>query len=370
MRICMVQSTPFPPEEGIGYYVYNLSQNLIKRGHEITVITRGSYKTKINTIDGINLIKAPFLPLYPFHIHIHEYFINNIVKKNENKFDLIHIHTPLTPVIHTKLPVISTVHTSVVEDVKHIEKVDIKSILIQLMTRYISYPLITKTIQQSDIVTTVAYSVATELKQHFQIDDAVVVGNGVNEKIFKSINKKSEKNYILYIGRLSYRKGIFDLLESAKEICQKYPVSFILVGKGELEKKVKTFIRRENLESRIKLTGHIPRNKLIQFYQTAMIFILPSHYEGLPTVLLEAMSCSLPVIATDVSGNVDVIKNGVNGILVPPRDPEGIIQSISYLIENPSIRQNLGERARKTIEVNNTWDIITDRIEKCYHIIA
>ena len=74
MRIAMLMSNPFPPEEGIGNYVYNLSKKLIENGHEVTIMTRGSIKNKSEVFDGINIIKIPFIPIYPFHIKIHGFF--------------------------------------------------------------------------------------------------------------------------------------------------------------------------------------------------------------------------------------------------------------------------------------------------------
>ena len=74
MRICMVMSIPFPPEEGIGYHVYNLSKKLIEKGHKVTIITRGSWnKTLREYIDGIEVIKPRFIPIYPFYLHLHEF---------------------------------------------------------------------------------------------------------------------------------------------------------------------------------------------------------------------------------------------------------------------------------------------------------
>lgn len=71
----MIISTPFPPEEGIGYHVYNLSKKLIERGHEVTVITRGGLETEKMNFDGIEVLKAPFVPLYLFHVSINGFFL-------------------------------------------------------------------------------------------------------------------------------------------------------------------------------------------------------------------------------------------------------------------------------------------------------
>ncbi len=76
MKICMVMSTPFPPKEGIGYYTYNLSKQLMKKGHEVVVITRGSWKkTQRDVFDGIEIIRTPFIPIYPFYLQLHKIFV-------------------------------------------------------------------------------------------------------------------------------------------------------------------------------------------------------------------------------------------------------------------------------------------------------
>jgi glycosyltransferase involved in cell wall biosynthesis len=366
MRICMILSTPFPPEEGIGYYVYNLSKTLMRKGHTVTVITRGGLTTELDSFEGIRIIRAPSLPVYPFHVHFHGFFVNRIIKANEGNFDIIHIHTPLSPTIDTSLPMVSTVHTSVKEDALYIEVVDAKSFCTKLLTEYVSVPIVAKTIAISESVMTVANSVAQELGKHYAYDGALVVGNGVDECLLEPRSIKPCDKYILFIGRLSYRKGLFDLLECAKVVCRRYGIKFILVGKGELEQKIRNVIEKEGLQDKIILVGHQNREELVRLYQNATIFVLPSHYEGLPTVLLEAMSCGLPVVATNVSGCPDVVSDGENGVLIPAKSPEMMVEAISRLLDDEALRNDLGKNARKTIEEHNTWDRIAGKIEACY----
>ena len=101
MKIAMVISTPFPPEEGIGYYAYNLSKKLIEKGHEVTIFTRGSFRTRYKFYEGINVVEVPFFPLYPFHVNLHGFIFKRLFKSKESDFDLVHIHTPLTPTLNT-----------------------------------------------------------------------------------------------------------------------------------------------------------------------------------------------------------------------------------------------------------------------------
>jgi len=370
MKICMIMSTPFPPQEGIGYYVYNLAKKLIEKGYEVTVVTRGKYKKEEKEINGIRLIKAPFIPLYPFHVHIHGIFVNKLLQ-SMGEMDIIHLHSPLSPIPKISTPIISTIHTSVVGDAQYIEIIDPRSIAIKLSTKLISYPLILKTIKISRMVTTVSKSIARELKEYYGLEEAIAIGNAVDEKIFTPLPKKNCSDYILYVGRLSYRKGLMDLLMVAKQICRLYDdIKFFIVGKGELEEKLKEKIQKEKLQDRVVLLGHVKREELLKLYQNALIFLLPSHYEGLPTVLLEAMACGLPVVATKVSGCIDVINHGHNGFLAPIKSPEQLSKFLSILIEDKNLRIRMGENARKTIEKNYTWDKVTDRIEKCYELVT
>jgi hypothetical protein len=115
----------------------------------------------------VEIYRLPYIPLYPFHIAIHGFFVNKLLKQIENQYDVLHIHSPLTPVVKTNLPIICTIHTSLIEDAKNLEVVDVKSIGIKILTRLVSYPLVLKLISKSKLVTTVSYSVKDEIKKYY-----------------------------------------------------------------------------------------------------------------------------------------------------------------------------------------------------------
>lgn len=372
MNICMIMSTPFPPEEGIGNYVYGLSSKLINLGHKVTIITRGNlFKTRREFIDDICVIKPPFFPLYPFHMQFHGLFLNRIFKKMEEEFDIVHIHSPLSPLLSTSLPVIATIHTPMLIDTKKRtdETKDIRARIEQLMGRYISFHIEMDLIERANKITTVANSVAMELREYgLNSKDVEVIGNGVDEKIFTPIKNKVDEKYILYSGRLDYRKGLFDLIESSKIICPAHPeISFVITGKGILIDKLKRRVNESGLKKNFNFVGFVSREKLIQLYQQATIYVLPSHYEGLPTVLLEAMACGCPVVATSVSGNLDVLTQGHDGILVPPKSPDKIAEAVLKLLDDEKMRNTLGINARNTIENRFTWSIISKKFLHFYN---
>jgi glycosyltransferase involved in cell wall biosynthesis len=373
LHICMI-AQEFPPKPGgVGSYVYNLSKKLLERGHEVTVMTRGSTnKTVKDSVDGIDLFKVSYFPLYPFHIGIHGAFINGLLKSLEPKPTLIHLHTPLVPSIKTSLPVVTTVHTPMKVDARFHEIIDFFSLAEHVQSRFV-YPIIEKrTFRVSKKITAVSFSVARELGEYgLDLKRITVVGNGVDEKTFVPLRKKKcLEQYVLYTGILRARKGLFDLIECAKHVCEVRPdVKFLICGTGPFLSRLEEEVRKTRLQNQVIFLGHVTRKKLVQTYQNATVHVVPSHYEGLPTVLLEAMSCGVPVVATNVGGNSEVISPGVNGFLVPARSPRELAKVVLELLDDVALRDRLGRAARKTVEEHFTWDRIADKILQCYESI-
>jgi glycosyltransferase involved in cell wall biosynthesis len=371
----MVISTPFPPKEGIGYYTYNLSKKLIEKGHEVVVITRGPWnKTQREVFDGIEVIRVPFIRIYPFYLHFHGVFVNNVFKSLESQIDIVHIHLPLPPLIKTSHPVILTIHTPMLSDNNYIKIRSVYSLFTKISARFVSYPLELKHIESSDMITADSKSIAQELKEYgINPDEITVTNNGVNETLFCPLQKElnEEKKYIMYAGRIDREKGLFDLVECGKYILnEKSDVSFIIAGAGRDLKKLKKKIKKANLQDRFTFLGQVDKDVLVKLYQNATLFVFPSYHEGLPGAVLEAMACGLPIIATDVRGNRDLISTGENGILVPQRSPKKIAEAIITLIEDEELRKRLGKNARETIENRYTWNAVSNKFLKFYESLA
>jgi glycosyltransferase involved in cell wall biosynthesis len=248
---------------------------------------------------------------------------------------------------------------------------DSGSLAAKIMGRYVSYPLELKLLKKSKIIATVSKSVADELKEyHLDNKNCTVIGNGVDETRFSPAKNASSGDYILFTGRLTYRKGLFDLIECAKYIKDEYPeISFVVVGKGNLAPNLHKKVEQYGLKEKFRFLGYVDPKELVDIYRNARMFVMPSHYEGLPTVLLEAMSCGIPAIATEVSGNLEVIKHCKNGLLIPPKSPRKMADAISLLLEDQKLSKTLGENARRTILENYTWDMIYGKYLKCYQCL-
>jgi glycosyltransferase involved in cell wall biosynthesis len=363
----MITSASFPPEEGVGNYIYNLSKELIKRGHYVTVITRGGFgKTVKNNFEGIEVYKTPFIPLYPFHVHIHGLSSNNLFRNVESQFDIIHYHTPLPPLVKTKLPIVTTMHSSVKKSVE----MDQTPLTVRLQSK-LSYNIERNVLKSSKKITCVSRSIANELVDYGLNPNSIsIIGNGVDETLFRPSGNKRGKPYILFTGRITYQKGAHDFIECAKMICSKRDdINFKLAGKGPLADKLKKVVAGSGYSDRFEFLNHIGHSdklRLVDVYQNATIFVLPSHYEGLPTTLLEAMACEIPVIATKINAIADVIEPGKNGILVSVRSPDKMAYAISILLDNDKIRDRLGKAARRTVVDNYTLNKMYTNIIKCY----
>lgn len=114
-------------------------------------------------------------------------------------------------------------------------------------------------------------------------------------------------------------------------------------------------VEQRGLQNYVHLAGYIPNDKIHLWYNSADIFVLPTYYEGTPNVVIEAMACELPVIATNVGGIPEVIEDKRTGVLVKPKDVSGLEKEINLLMRDGGLRRALGETARKAVEKRFTW---------------
>ncbi len=371
MRIAAVTSTPLPPVEGIGNYVFNLARALRAAGHGVTLFTRAPWtRVQFDTLDGFPVLRIPFLPLYPLHVHLHGIAFQRIFQPLEPDFDLVHLHTPLPPVIHTRLPVVLTVHTPMLEDARHAEWLGWLGAAIKLQAP-VSAALERRLFARAHVISAVAASVARELREYGVDPGQVrVIGNGVDLEVFTLRSDQGRPGQILFAGRLAHRKGLLDLVDALAYLVSTVPAAQLtLVGAGPLEAAIRRRLRARKLEGMVTFfgqVGHRERDVLVGQLHASAVYVQPSRYEGLSTSLLEAMACGVPVVATAVSGHLDVIQDGENGLLVPPGDPVALAEAIARVLTDPGLQRRLGASARQTIERSYTWQHVVGRVLDCY----
>jgi glycosyltransferase involved in cell wall biosynthesis len=370
MRICMVVSIPMPPQEGIGFYVWNLSRFLVRQGNQVQIITRGAAGQAIrDLVDGITIWRPFFVPLYPFHVHLHGLFVSKLVRKLGVEVDLFHCHSPLVPPIKTTRPVMLSVHSTIREDIAA-TKLDSWYTLLMKLQEPVSCWLEVENLKKATTVNAISPRVAEALQKYPHSPRNVpIVWNGVDTNIFiPRPGELRKEDFILTVSRLSPGKGLEDLIGAISSIFHlKKAIKLVIIGDGPLRHPLEQRVNDYGLNEQIRFEGHISdRNHLIGCYQKASLFVLPSHHEGLPTVILEAMACGCPVLATNVGGIPNVIEDGLNGVLIPPEDPIRMASVIQTLLANPERLNELGFQARHTIEQSFSWEIIGSKFLDLY----
>jgi phosphatidylinositol alpha-mannosyltransferase len=172
---------------------------------------------------------------------------------------------------------------------------------------------------------------------------------------------------ILFVGRLEKRKGVNYLLKAFKRVKQEFSNSrLIIVGPGtRLRGKYEKHVKRSGLKD-VVFIGHVSYDELPRYYRTADIFCAPATgRESFGIILLEAMATGRPIVASNIEGYASLITNGVEGLLVPPRDKESLAQALITLMASQSLRQEMGARGRVKAD-DYGWEHIAKRVLNCY----
>jgi len=175
-----------------------------------------------------------------------------------------------------------------------------------------------------------------------------VISNAVS--ISKLLNSNFLKNYdILFVGRLTQAKGVDILLKAIEILKNKYNkhLNIAIVGDGPLRENLNNLAVQLRVNNEVKFLGI--RKDIIKLMNSAKIFVLPSRWEGLPMVILEAMSRGMSIIATGVGGIPEVIENEKEGMLISPGDPQALAQTINELLENKELREKLSQAAYEKV---------------------
>jgi len=170
---------------------------------------------------------------------------------------------------------------------------------------------------------------------------------------------------------LRYLEPVYDvesLIRSILLVLEEIPESkFVIAGKGSEEERLKELTKSLGISESVKFVGFIPNDKLPQYLTTMDVYVSTSLSDaGIAASTAEAMACGLPVIVTDVADNKKWIDNGVNGFVVPVKDPKSLAEKIIYLLQNEDIRKKFGKINRKIIEERNNYYKEMKKMEDIY----
>jgi glycosyltransferase involved in cell wall biosynthesis len=178
--------------------------------------------------------------------------------------------------------------------------------------------------------------------------------------------KPREAALVAFTGRCSEGKGLYDLLQASLMLRRGFPrLRIECAGDGDLDEAERA-IASMGLADRVRIHGWIEPDRRDELLARAAVFVLPSHAEGLPMSLLEAMAAGCPVVASAVGGIPDVVTHGVNGLLVEPGDTQALADAVGRVLADPKLARTLGRAARATVAVRFTPERSLERLGQIY----
>ena len=205
--------------------------------------------------------------------------------------------------------------------------------------------LVEKMLDRACAVIVLSESWLGVLKKYISNPNVYVLYNSASQKdlLTASPALRPGRIIVLFLGRLTREKGVYDLLDVIPRVVENQPnVLFRLGGDGDLQ-RVETIVKERNLNEYVEILGWVSGDVKHSHYRSAEIYTLPSYTEGLPGTLLEAMACGLPVVTTDVGGIPEAVFEGKNGYLIKPGDRSNLTEKLVRLCENEGIRRRMGE---------------------------
>ena len=204
-------------------------------------------------------------------------------------------------------------------------------------------------------------------------ESLIVIGNGVDAERFAEAIPAERADFgceptdllLLAVGRLDPQKGMLDLLAAVSQLRNEFPhLKLLIAGEGPLRGVMERGIEVGQLQTTVQLLGR--RSDVPALYRMADLFVLASHWEGQPNVVLEAMAAGLPIVSTRVEGIADLLTDHHSALLIPPGDIPALTTALRELLLSPALRQHLATHAQQAIQSDHTWTQMTTRYHTLY----
>jgi len=366
LKIAFIGLRGIPAEySGIEKAVEEIGVRLVAKGHEVTVFCMaGRYREKVNSYRGIKLKYIPTIKSKNFEMICYAFF--SAISNALGNYDISHFHAigPSTVSFIPKLfgkKLLVTIHGLDWQREKwgHFAKIYLK------VGEWTSVRIPHRTIV-----------VSKTLKQYYENKYSKKVNyipNGINSSKYATLQGAGERfsieknSYLLFVGRLTKEKNIHLLIQAFKKL--KTDKKLLIVGgSSHTDDYIRELKELTGSDERIIFTGPIYNQLLEQIYSNAYLFILPSALEGLPVVLLEALSYGNVVLVSDIPENIEVIQDEdtLRGFTFRSGRVESLESILSDLLEYPSKVEDMKNKGRKLVLRKYNWDVIADETVELY----
>ncbi len=357
MKICLLSDTYPPIDGGLAVSVQRNAQNLAAAGHKVHVVTpseSGSPGFHHTETDGSVTVHR--LGTQPrLRNTLTDWFELTTTLAEAEAFDLFHGYfiayagyiAALTARYQNKVSIVSARGN----DIDLMPFDDRRAIFIY------------KALEWANSVTAVTQDLARKITALSGRTDIHLTQNGVDAAHFtpqppnsklQTALKLDDRPVIGFLGEARTKKGLGRLLRIFPQLYQKIPVQMLLVGGvRQKDKAMLDFFQQQHPDLPLRLVPARPNREMPPYYALCDIVVLPSLRDGLPNTLLEAMACGRPVVASAVGGMLDVVSDGLDGILLSLND-DVWVDTLHKLLLNPQAREQLGQTARQTVQAHFT----------------
>jgi phosphatidylinositol alpha-mannosyltransferase len=368
MKIALVSEYYYPVLGGITEHVYHLAYNLSEKGHDVTVVTGkyvGRHGHHVPEKENFKVERVGYgLPVYSngSFARVTLGRLGSQLRRlfEQERFDVIHAHSPLTPI----LPLVAVRNSNALATVGTFHT---------YFDRSHTYDLLKKTLaghmEMLDGKIVVSPTCIDAMSRYLDAEYSVIP-NGVDTDYFTPVlppieRYNDDKLNILFVGRFDPRNGLKMMLEAFSLVKKKFPACrLIVVGDGPFRSYYHRLVSKQGLED-VHFEGLINGGRP-DFYASADIYCSPCTKSSFGVVLLEAMAAAVPIVATDNNGYRSVMDHDHQGILIPESSPETFAASLLELLRDEQLRTRLGAAGRKTAEDIYSWKLIADEVERYY----
>lgn len=405
MKICMLAPEFYPVWGGVGTYILELICHL-PSDFEIHVVTprRTGFGADGKVCqNGLN--HREYLDKENVYVHYvceasDTFFYNakfqlacaKYVPKLVRKYgvDLIHSHTAHMPDLLLMLrkldvPTVTTIHTTIKSQRFATKAADQDFFSLERSEKatYLMYPALRLAenmyFRRKRYYITPSTWMKKWIRHNFFVNGSIqVIPNSVDLDKLTKYNMTKEyflpekfrnRRFILYVGRLLAMKGLDVLIESIPKILEKVKkdeLLFVFAGPGDSTRYIRK-LREAKVNSKYYVfTGPLSRKKAVQLIAAADLVVLPSLHENCSYIVLEAMACGKPVVASDVTGISEQVISERTGFLVEPGNAEALASKLKELLQDEKVREHMGRNARNHVTKNFSWQIIAEKALKCY----
>jgi phosphatidylinositol alpha-mannosyltransferase len=355
VRIALACPYDWRAPGGVRAHVAALADELRRREHDVLILAPGTRSAAGVTIIGrpvpipYNGSTAPIAP-WPG--------LRRRVGTELKRFgpDVVHVHEPLTPsvsmfaALESPAPVVATFHSGAA-----------RSVLFDAFA-----PLLRRVAVRIEVRIAVSRAaerfVARRIGGTFEI-----VPNGVDVELFRGARPAElpPGRLMLFVGRLHERKGFADAVRAFARLAPAFPdLRFAVVGSGGERRRVAAL--DDAARRRVLLLGALEHGAWARYAALADVFVAPNvGGESFGLILAEAMAAGVPVVASDIPGFDEVVEDGVDGLLVPPRQPEAVADAVARVLRDGSLAERLAAAGRRKAETLS-WRRVTDRVLGAY----